>query len=244
LTAGLGRPERDFVILGEGNTSVRVDDESFLVKASGYSFVDATEESFVHVRFAPVLALLEGSGPVAEDDLKAAYAEAKVDPGDPRRPSVETVFHAALLQFDGVDAVAHTHPTDVNALTCSAAWPACCEGRLFPDEAVVCGPASALVPYLDPGVELARAIRRSAEAHRQTYGAAPKVVLMQNHGLIACGADTAECDRITAMAVKAARIRLGALAGGGIADLGAGTTQHLLDRPDERYRQQLLAGEG
>ena len=29
LTAGLGRPERDLVILGEGNTSLRVDEETF-----------------------------------------------------------------------------------------------------------------------------------------------------------------------------------------------------------------------
>ena len=107
LTADLGRPERDLVILGEGNTSLRVDDDTFLVKASGFSFVDATADSFVHVRFKPVLELVERTDPISEEELVATYQAAKVDPNDARRPSVETVFHAALLAQDGVNAVAH-----------------------------------------------------------------------------------------------------------------------------------------
>ena len=44
------------------------------------------------------------------------------------------------------------------------------------------------------------------------------------------------------MAVKAAEIRRGALACGGIVTLGDAVTAQLLDRPDEVYRQQQLAG--
>ena len=155
---------------------------------------------------------------------------------------METVFHAALLQLPGVTAVGHTHALAVNALSCSTAWPSCCTGRLFPDEAVVCGPATVTVPYMDPGVELAKAIRVAAADYVSEYGAAPKMIVMQNHGLIAIGSTPDEVDRVTAMADKAARIRLGALSVGGINELGAGTTAQLLDRPDERYRQQQLAG--
>jgi rhamnose utilization protein RhaD (predicted bifunctional aldolase and dehydrogenase) len=242
LTADLGRPDRDLVILGEGNTSCRVDDESFLVKASGYSFVDATPESFVQVRFAPVMALVNRQEPVSEEELVATYQSAKVDPNDQRRPSVETVFHAALLQQPGVHAVAHTHPITVNTLTCSTTWPQCVAGRLFPDEAVVCGPAAALVDYVDPGVALSRRIQQAAHAYQQEYGQIAKQIILRNHGMIAVGSSLSECDRITAMAVKAAAIRLGALSTGGITTLGDAVTEALLDRPDEVYRQQQLAG--
>ena len=241
LTANLGRPERDLVILGEGNTSFRVDEETFLVKASGFSFVDAQPESFVHVKFAPVLALVDRTDPISEEELVATYQAAKVDPDDARRPSVETVFHAALLRQEGVQAVAHTHPIVVNSLTCSHQWPSCVSGRLFPDEAVVCGPAAALVEYVDPGVELSRIIDASAKQFAADYGQVAKQIIMRNHGMIAVGTNLAECDRITSMAVKAAAIRLGALSTGGMVTLGDQITADLLDRPDEVYRQQQLA---
>lgn len=241
LTRRLGAPELDLAILGEGNTSIRVDADTFLVKASGYSFADATEQSFVRVRFAPVLALLEREA-VTETELKQVYAAAKVDQTDVRRPSVETVFHAFLLTLPGVNVVAHTHPVAVNGLTCAQAWPDCFRGRLFPDEAVVLGPEAVLVPYIDPGVILARAIRDAVRDYQRRIGASPKQILMQNHGLIALGASTTEAWNVTAMAVKAARIRAGALAsGGGLRVLGEAVTAHLLDRPDEKYRQGLLA---
>ncbi len=43
------------------------------------------------------------------------------------------------------------------------------------------------------------------------------------------------------MGIKAARIRLGALTAGGINPLPAATIDHLLARPDEKYRQKQLA---
>jgi len=244
LTRDLGRPERDLVILGEGNTSIGVDDGTFLVKASGFSFVDASEEHFVAVRRAPVLGLLERDA-VGEDELVACYRDAKVDADDPRRPSVETVMHAALLALPGIEVVAHTHPIAINSLSCATSWPEGFRGRLFPDETVVCGPETVLVDYVDPGVELARAIVAAVDRHRaRRDGAVPKMIVMQNHGLIALGASATEAVNVTAMAVKAARIRLGALAAGGIRPLGDAITEHLLNRPDEKYRIALLGKEG
>ena len=55
----LGNPGNDYAILGEGNTSARINDQSFWVKASGAELASASTESFVQVAFEPVLALLE-----------------------------------------------------------------------------------------------------------------------------------------------------------------------------------------
>ena len=65
---------------------------------------------------------------------------------------------------------------------------------------------------------------------------------MQNHGLIALAGSPTEATNITAMAIKAARIRLGALAAGGINRLPTEVIDHLLGRPDEKYRQAALSG--
>ena len=103
------------------------------------------------------------------------------------------------------------------------------------------GPDSDFVPYVDPGVILAKAIRDGIAKYRVEWNAVPKVIYMQNHGVIALGSSAQEALNVTAMAIKAARMRAIVLsAGGGIALLDRATVLHLLGRPDEKYRQQAL----
>ena len=241
LSHAVGNPVLDAAILGEGNTSIRVDDATFLVKASGCQLSSLGRDDLVHLRFDKLLPLLDG-GAVSETELSAVYESAKVDANHKRRPSVEALFHAMCLQQPGVQVVAHTHPTAINGLTCSRGWPEVLSGRMFPDEAVVLGPDSVFVPYVDPGVVLARAIRDGISSYRARHGATPKTVYMQNHGVIALGASETEAVNITAMAIKAARIRHIALTTGGINRLDEATVAHLLGRPDEKFRMQALAG--
>ncbi len=240
MSRKLGESAFDAVILGEGNTSARVDADTFLVKGSGCQLAAMVPEDFVHLRFAGVVELLERDG-AREADMAASYESAKVDPAQRRRPSIETLFHAACLTLPGVAVVAHTHPQAINALTCSTGFPTVLSGRMFPDEAVVLGRDSVFIPYLDPGVALARAIRGGIEDYRRHHGSVPKVVYMQNHGVIALGASCAEAVAITAMAIKAARIRLGALTAGGIARLSDEIVDHLINRPDEKLRQKMIS---
>ncbi len=241
LSHAIGNPVLEAAILGEGNTSLRVDDDTFLVKASGCQLGTLGRDDLVHLRFDRLLPLLDG-GPVGEAELTAVYEAAKIDSGHKRRPSVEALFHAMCLRQPGVEVVAHSHPVAINALTCSRGWPEVLQGRMFPDEAVVLGPDSVFVPYVDPGVILAGAIRDGLAGYRARYGATAKSVYMRNHGLIALGATATEAVNITAMAIKAARIRQGALAAGGINRLDEATVAHLLGRPDEKYRMATLAG--
>ncbi|MBA3847183.1 MAG: class II aldolase/adducin family protein [Planctomycetes bacterium] len=236
----LGAAALDAAILGEGNTSAKVDDQTFYVKGSGCSLATMVGGDFVHLKTATILGLMSEAA-VDEARLKTVYEAAKVDPQQTRRPSVETLFHAVLLQYPGVNVVAHTHPTAVNALTVTPGWDKHLAGRLFPDEAVVLGRDSVFVPYVDPGVVLAKAIKDGVDAYRAKHGEVPKVIYMQNHGFIALAGTTSEAVNITAMGIKAARIRLGALTAGGINPLPAATIDHLLARPDEKYRQKQLA---
>ena len=54
----LGDPALDYAILGEGNSSARIDEDTFWVKASGAEMRTIEAGGFVQVRFEPVLALL------------------------------------------------------------------------------------------------------------------------------------------------------------------------------------------
>jgi rhamnose utilization protein RhaD (predicted bifunctional aldolase and dehydrogenase) len=236
MSRNLGDPAMDYVILGEGNTSARVDAASFWVKASGAELGTIESSGFVRVRFERVLALLD-AGDLSDAGVRAGLEAARMDPGASARPSVETVLHALALQLEGVSFVGHTHPTPVNAILCSGKAAEAIAGRLFPDEIVYCGPAPVYVPYTDPGLPLARKVRALIGEYLDGYGEVPKVILMQNHGLIALGKSAQEVENITAMYVKTARVLLGAYALGGPHFLSPQAAARIHTRPDEAYRR-------
>jgi rhamnose utilization protein RhaD (predicted bifunctional aldolase and dehydrogenase) len=239
LSRRLADPALDYVILGEGNTSAAVDDATFFVKASGVSLRNIPEAGFVRVRRQPIMDLL-GRSSVTDEEVIAGMLAARVDTTTPIRPSVETLFHAYLLSLPGIKFVGHTHPTPVNSILCSRLAEEAVSGRTFPDEIVCCGPAPAWVPYVDPGQPLARALRDSVERYIDRYNAAPRIILMQNHGLIALGKSAGEVESSTAMYVKTARIILGTYALGGPNFLSAENVNRIYTRPDEKYREKQI----
>jgi len=236
MTRNLGDPVLDYAILGEGNTSARAGAELFWVKASGVEMRTIEPGSFVQVRFDRVLAMLQAET-LGDDHIKAGLEAARADPLVKARPSVETVLHALALQLPGIGFIGHTHPTAVNAVLCSRQVQEAIAGRLFPDEIVYCGPASVYIPYTDPGLPLAWRVRDEIDRYLDQYGETPKIILMQNHGLIALGRTAAEVENITAMAVKAARVLLGTYALGGPHFLSPAAVERIHTRPDELYRR-------
>lgn len=238
LSHELGEPSRKLVIIGEGNTSLRIDEESFWVKASGHQMPNITIDGLAHVRFAPILALFDDP-PQTNSAQRTALRAALVDEAH-ADPSVETTFHAMLLHDCGVGCIAHTHPVAVNRLLCSAHAETFARQRIYPDEVVLCGPESVFVPYVDPGLPLAIAIRERVHEYMAQYEEAPRVILMANHGLITLGHTTTEALNITLMADKAAAILWGALQLGDVPFMSREDVMHIYKRPDEIYRRQLF----
>lgn len=241
MSHNLGEPNLDYVILGEGNTSARADADTFWVKASGTELRTIDQTGFVCVSFERVFAMLDDPD-LDDEGVKRGLYAAKVGPvpDDGIRPSVETVLHAICLNLEGVNFVGHTHPTAINALTCSAGFETAVSGRLFPDEIVLCGPAPVLVSYTDPGIPLAREVKRRINQFIDAYYEIPKVILMKNHGLIALGRTAQQVENITAMAVKTARVLLGTYSLGGPHYMTPQAVERIHTRPDEAYRRKLL----
>lgn len=238
LSHALGREDRALAILGEGNTSARLTDHTFAVKASGSSLGTLTEEGLTTCHQGQVLELLDGELPddaAVENALLASRMEVTS-----RRPSTEALFHAWLLTLEGIHFVGHTHPVAVNSILCSPRAHEFASLRQFPDEIVCCGPESVLVPYTAPGVPLARAIQVSTSDFISRRGRAPRVILLQNHGLIALGQSPAAVLAATLMAEKAARIFAGAAALGGPQFLTSEQTDYIAGWPAEAYRQKVL----
>jgi rhamnose utilization protein RhaD (predicted bifunctional aldolase and dehydrogenase) len=192
----------------------------------------------VRCRFATVLDFLNSSES-GDEAVTATLTAAALEPVGVR-PSVETMMHAYLLSQPGVRFVGHSHPTAINALTCSVRGEElACGGRMSAEEVVFCGPASCWVPYTDPGIGLARAVRTAVEAFQAAQGLLPRQILVQNHGLIVPGRTPEEVLTSTQMAVKSARILAGTMAFGGPRFLPCVEMDRLTTRPDEAIRLKV-----
>lgn len=237
LSLKLGDPSLDLAILAEGNASALAGD-AFWVKASGFSLAEMSSQGLVQVDLAAALSYLdqELDDTQTREALKASRAQ-----DTELLPSVETFMHAYLLSLPDVQFVGHTHPTPLLSLLSTDGAEEIAGQRLFPDEIVCCGPAAAFVPYVDPGLPLARAIRSSVGNYIQKFGSVPKTIWLKNHGLIVLGKSVKEIESGTLMSVKAARVWLGALSSGRrIEPLSEAQIERIHTRPDEHYRQRLL----
>lgn len=238
LSHEIGREDRGFAVLGEGNTSARLGDDTYLVKASGSSLGTLRADEVVECRMSSVLAMLERSE-MSDEEINAALLDSRIN-GNGKKPSVEAVFHAWALSLPGVQFVGHCHPIHVNQILCSPRARDFAEHRMFADEIVCGGVASVFVPLTDPGLKLAQAIRTETDHYIKKYGCLPMVILMENHGIIALGATATSVLATLLMTEKAAHIFIGAALLGGPNFMSQATVSRIATRPDELYRQRLL----
>jgi rhamnose utilization protein RhaD (predicted bifunctional aldolase and dehydrogenase) len=238
LSHDLGAEHRHLAILGEGNTSAKLDGDTFLVKASGSNLGTLREEQVVECRAAGILELMDRAS-VSDEEVDEALMASRVDP-QARKPSVEALFHAYLLSLPGIRFVGHTHSTAVNAILCSPMAERFALHRIFPDEVVCCGPRSVFVPYMDPGLKLAQTIRAQTLQFIDAQAAPPRVILLKSHGIITLGSSPEAVKAAMYMATKAATIFAGAAALGGPVFMSEAEIERIGSRRDEHYRQQAL----
>lgn len=238
LSHDLGAEHRQLAILGEGNTSTSLGDGTFLVKASGSSLGSIGSEGFTRVHLAPVLEALDE--PDLDDSaIRARLEAARVDP-KARLPSVETFLHAVCLTEGSAQWVGHTHPVSVLGILCSQAGAEPFRRHLFPDAIVVCGREVAVVPYLDPGIRLAIAVRQTIRDFHATHGTPPKVILMENHGPVVLAQSAREVLHTFLMLDKWARVLSLTAAHGGPHFLETSLADRIENRPDEHYRRKAI----
>ncbi len=173
----------DLVLHGGGNTSLKArgtdalgDELDILyVKGSGWDLATIEEQGFVALRLDDVrnLARLER---LSDREMVNALRCARLDASAPD-PSVEAIVHAIVPDA----AVQHSHADAVVALTNTP------DGSGLARE--IYGDRVAVIPYVMPGFELARAC--ALELPRQARDGTVGMVLL-NHGLFTFGATTRE----------------------------------------------------
>jgi rhamnose utilization protein RhaD (predicted bifunctional aldolase and dehydrogenase) len=238
LSHELGREDRGWAILGEGNASTRLDKEAFLVKASGSSLGTLQKEDVVQCKALQLLSLLDRRAASDQEVDGALYASRVGE--DAKKPSVETLFHAYLLSLPGIEFVGHTHAPSVNKILCSPRAKEFALRRIFPDEVICCGSESLFIPYTDPGLKLAQLIKKTTETYYKRKRSYPRVIVLQNHGIITMGASIQSVLAAMMMAEKAASIWLGAATLGGPVFMTKKQVDRIASRQDEEVRRRAM----
>lgn len=177
----------DYIQAGGGNTSVKFDDRIMAVKASGYQLQETTEsKGYITVDYPKIKKFYDEADLNSDEDLDKQSLETSLNSVEllprmeNRRPSVEVGFHAFMER-----CVIHSHSVYINIMCCSK------EGRelaakIFDGSGI----SYAYVPYVNPGFLLAYTIKQAYENYRDEHSIPPKVVFMQNHGVVVCDDDT------------------------------------------------------
>lgn len=238
LSHELGREDRQLAILGEGNVSADLNGEEFYVKASGCQLGAIEADGFTRVRMGPVFDALES--PDKSDEEVRKVLETSRSDKDARLPSVETFLHAICLREGGAKWVGHTHPVSVLKILCSTVGAEPFLRHIFPDAIVVCGRHLAVVPYVDPGIRLAVALRASLRQFIGEQDGPPKVILMLNHGPVVLGQTPRDVLNTMLMLDKWAKILAGTYTAGSPRFLDETLSDRIENRPDEHYRRRAI----
>jgi L-fuculose-phosphate aldolase len=215
----LAREISEYTICGEGNVSVRVDESTFLIKASGTSLHTLSDED---------LTLCNTNG--AQIELYH------------KKPSIETSFHAWIMKtFPDINFIAHTHPPHTTKVLCASPriLSDFADYRWFPDQIVRNGTKSCVVHYAPPGEAILKLVEKHVTEFVDHEGFFPKLILLQNHGIITASASKKDCAAATLMCEKSAEIFVGAHTLGGVKFL---TKQEVADVdtcPNENYRRNM-----
>lgn len=178
----------DLIQAGGGNSSVKVDDK-MLIKASGFLLSDVSKSSgYVKVSLDKLEKIFDNKEILTllkkEKDLVVANLIKEATLGT-LRASIETLMHALLSKY-----VLHTHPIVVNMIVAKKDWEVLLK-EIFKDQEIL------LVEYKTPGIELAMAIKEKIDKHKK----APKIIFLQNHGLIVHSDNKDEIKSLTELVV-------------------------------------------
>ena len=216
---------------GGGNASAKADGVLW-IKPSGVPLATLQADALVPLDTARLLEMLESDPAVThpgDDPVMRVAVEARLAPAGGRRPSVELLFHALLPER----FVLHTHPVLVNAVGCNRDGAELAR-RLFGDGVI-------WVPYTDPGLPLANAIRAARAEHEARTGTPPpRLTLLANHGLIVTGDTARDIEDATAWLVERIEAAIAATPEPALPEaLEAGTARALVDTLAPTLRAHL-----
>lgn len=186
---------------GGGNTSVKTADGKYMfIKASGTALKDMNaKKGWRRMSLGSVRAIIDDKKLAKQNASKrevevvnrlAMACDDDLDSGS--RPSVEAHLHAMLE-----NCVIHLHPITVGTYVNTVGGKALLE-KLFKNEKL----PPLWVPYVDPGLMLAKKIQTLVNGYIKQYKKAPSILFLEKHGLFVAAKTPNTALRITRRVIK------------------------------------------
>lgn len=163
----------DLVQAGGGNSSVKINNDEMLIKASGTLLSDISKTNgYVKVSISKLRNIIKNYETIFlnktnNELLTNLINDSKID-NTQQRPSIESLLHSILLKY-----TLHTHPIVVNMICIRKDWNLILT-EIFKNETI------GLIHYKTPGIELALELSKEI----QKLQTIPQIIFLQNHGLI------------------------------------------------------------
>jgi len=182
----------DLVQAAGGNSSVKLKNNEMLIKASGFLLSDLDKNNgYSRVNTKKIQNILSNQKIIKniskfsrENLAKKLVNEATIDLKN--RPSIETLLHSTLYKY-----TLHTHPVVVNMILIQKEWRNLLLS-IFKDDKI------ATVSYKTPGIELALELNKEINNFKK----APKIIFLQNHGLIISSDNADEIKFLTELVLE------------------------------------------
>jgi ribulose-5-phosphate 4-epimerase/fuculose-1-phosphate aldolase len=185
LTFGqaLGRHPAGLVLPGEGSVGSLNTETRLAVSRRGAVLATLQSSDLLYFDVKRVNEVI-ASETILPEDL--ASAQLHGEPG--AEPCDELTLFSWLLSLDPTLRVAaHIHPVAVDQITASPRARQFADRRTVHNEVLALGGASLLINYAEPGIPITREIQKKMILWRDRYKSVPRVILVQNHGVILLG---------------------------------------------------------
>jgi len=184
LGHSVGAHPGKLVLAGEGALGARITDSRLAVSRRGANLAEVAVGDLVHFDLEKLSDVIAHEPVLAEDlagaQLHAGYgAEAHED---------LTLFGCLLALDPGLRVAVHIHPVAIDQITASPRARQFADRRIVHNEVLAMGSAMLLVNYAEPGLTLTREIQKKMILWRDRNKSVPRVILVQNHGVIMLGA--------------------------------------------------------
>ena len=208
----LGTHPDKIVVLEEGFVAGKVDGH-VVISRPGARLVSLDRGDLIHFNPAPLLELLKADQPKRPAEDEALLASRLQDDGP--MPSADAYLVTELFERCGGRMIVQVQPVAINQILASPRARQFADRRITLSEVFSCGLATTLVPYADPGTALAKEVRTKVNLWRDRVRADPKVILLQNNGMIVLGDSPEELVENIEKMVRAAEVFVGASLLGG-----------------------------
>jgi rhamnose utilization protein RhaD (predicted bifunctional aldolase and dehydrogenase) len=221
----LGNHPENVVALDEGFVAGKVDGH-MVISRPGARLGNLDRGDLIHYNPAALQELLRGDQPRRQAEEEALLASRLQEDGP--MPSADAYVVTDLFDRCGSRMAVQVQPVVINQILASPRARQFADRRITLSEVFSCGLATTLVPYADPGTTLAKEVRTKVNLWRDRARTDPKVILLQNNGMIVLGDSPEEIVENVEKMVRAAEVFVGASLLGGpqfltVANIGRAT---------------------